>query len=151
MIIRNQMKILIFSLIFVLMFIPFSLALPSDTAAAYSFDAGSGTNLIDYSGNANTGTIVGPTWTAGKYGNALLFDGINDRIDIPNSASLDISGNGISISMWVNPQQLTSGDSVILAKFWSATKVSPYYQYGIELTGGNIPTFYFGSRIIIPF
>src|SRR6185295_17042980 len=43
--------------------------------ASYSFDASSGTSLVDQSGT-NTGTLMnGPTWVAGKNGNALSFDG----------------------------------------------------------------------------
>ena len=54
---------------------------------AYSFDAGSGTSLADSSGSANNGTISGPTWTtAGKNGNALSFDGVNDWVTIADSA-----------------------------------------------------------------
>ena len=44
----------------------------SGLVAAYGFDEGSGTTVTDQSGNGNTGTITGATWTAtGKYGNAL--------------------------------------------------------------------------------
>ena len=44
--------------------------------AAYSFDEGSGPTAADVSGHGNTGTLVGATWTsAGKYGNALSFNG----------------------------------------------------------------------------
>ncbi len=40
--------------------------------AAYSFDAGSGRSVADFSGNGNVGTITGATWTTrGRYGNAL--------------------------------------------------------------------------------
>ena len=40
-----------------------------------------GTPVADISGNGNTGTISGATWTAGKFGQALSFDGINDLGD----------------------------------------------------------------------
>ena len=45
----------------------------------YNFDAGTGTTLVDQSGNNFVGTLVnGPTWTSGKYNGGLAFDGVND-------------------------------------------------------------------------
>ena len=49
-----------------------------DLVAAYSFDEGSGTQAADSSGTGNTGAIQNATWTtAGKYANALSFNGTN--------------------------------------------------------------------------
>ena len=40
--------------------------------AAYNFDEGAGTTLIDRSGQGNTGTISGAAWTTqGRFGSAL--------------------------------------------------------------------------------
>lgn len=115
-------------------------------AAAYAFDEASGTTATDTSGNGNTATLVnGVARATGKYGQALSFDGINDYISIPNSASTNISGNALTLSMWINPQPLASGDSVVIAKFWGTTKASPYYQFGLELGGGNRTDFYIGT------
>jgi hypothetical protein len=47
--------------------------------------------------------------------------------------------------MWINPQPLASGDSVVIGKFWNTTMSSPYYQYGLELTGGTVPNFLVGT------
>ena len=47
--------------------------------------------------------------------------------------------------MWINPQALSGGDSVVLGKFWNPTMTSPYYQYGLELAGGTVPVFYIGT------
>ena len=66
---------------------------------------GSGIILVDDSGNGNIGTLQsGTAWVTGHNGNGLNFDGIDDRIDIANSSSLEISGRNIGISMWINPQ-----------------------------------------------
>ena len=48
---------------------------PVGLVAAYGFDEGTGTTVADTSGNGNTGTVAGPTWTIGKFGAALSFDG----------------------------------------------------------------------------
>jgi hypothetical protein len=60
----------------------------------WPFDEGSGTIAKDYSGNGNDGTIYGgATWTTGKVGGALSFDGVDDYVRVNPSASLDITNN----------------------------------------------------------
>src|SRR5262249_16155184 len=86
----------------------------------------------------------GVAWVTGQHGKAASFDGVNDYITIPNSASTNISGNALTLSMWINPQQLASGDSVVIGKFWNPTMASPSYQYGLELQGGT-PNFQVGT------
>jgi hypothetical protein len=80
----------------------------------------------------------------------LSFNGVNNYLSIPNSPpgispSLDIAGNALTLTMWINPQPLIGGDSVVLGKFWNTTMTSPYYQYGLELDGGSTPRFYVGT------
>ena len=46
--------------------------------AAYGFEEGSGTTIGDVTGQSNNGVASGTTWsTAGKFGNALVFNGTN--------------------------------------------------------------------------
>ncbi len=60
--------------------------------AAYGFDEGSGASVADASGNGNTGTIANAAWsTAGKFGNALSFNGSSAKVSVPDSASLDLT------------------------------------------------------------
>jgi hypothetical protein len=122
---------------------------PAGLVAAYSFDEGKGTTVADASGNGNTGTLKnGPTWTAGKYGSALSFDGVNDYVVVPNSTSLNISGKQITISLWVNITDRGGPDMVLLGKPWfSGSMTYPYYQYGIEFDANGAKTidFYFGD------
>jgi hypothetical protein len=114
--------------------------------AGWSFDEASGALATDSSGNDNTATLVnGVARGAGNYGGGLAFDGVNDYLSIPNSVSLDVSGTELTLSMWINPQALAGGDSVVLGKSWNATMASPYYQYGLELAGGTVPVFYVGT------
>src|SRR3989338_5705843 len=55
----------------------------------WKFDEGTGLSAGDSSGNNNTGTLVnGPTWTTGKIGQALNFDGVDDYVKIPGTATL---------------------------------------------------------------
>jgi len=48
----------------------------------YGFNEGSGNTTADASGNANVGTLSGPSWTtAGRYGYALSFNGTNAYVE----------------------------------------------------------------------
>jgi hypothetical protein len=96
---------------------------PSGLVAYWKFDEGSGTTVSDSSGNGNTGTLVnGPLWTAGRVGNGLYFDGIDDNITVPDSNSLDLSSS-FTLSAWVNPASTFTDFRSILAKNYK------YYLY----------------------
>ena len=69
--------------------------------AEYSFDEGTGVALLDSSGNGNDGTISNATWTMGKNGSALSFDGASSRVTIPDAASLDLT-TGMTLEAWVD-------------------------------------------------
>ena len=76
--------------------------------AAYSFNEGSGTTVGDASGTGNNGTTSNTTWSAaGKYGGALSFNGTSARVNIPNSASLQLT-SAMTLEAWVNPTATTS-------------------------------------------
>ncbi|OGH14905.1 MAG: hypothetical protein A2687_04640 [Candidatus Levybacteria bacterium RIFCSPHIGHO2_01_FULL_38_26] len=80
----------------------------------YGLDENSGTVINDSSGNSNNGTAQnGPVWSAGKYGSALHFDGVNDHISIPNSPSLNPTN--ITVSAWINSTASTA-DGIIVNK-----------------------------------
>src|SRR2546429_1107321 len=71
--------------------------------AAYALDEGSGTTVADTSGNNNNGTISAATWTsAGRFGNALVFNGTSARVTVPNAASLQLT-SGMTLEAWVFP------------------------------------------------
>jgi hypothetical protein len=72
----------------------------SPPVASWGFQEGVGTTAADGSGNGNTGTLLGPTWTIGAFGNGLTFDGVNDRVQVADSSSVDIL-SAITISAWV--------------------------------------------------
>jgi chitodextrinase len=91
-------------------------AMPAGLVAAYSFNEGSGTTVTDLSGNNNTGTIVGATWTpSGKYGNALAFNGSSSYVDLGNPTSLQLTGS-MTVEAWVNAAADPADDGQIVAK-----------------------------------
>lgn len=65
---------------------------------------GSGTTVADLSGNHNQGTVIGPTWTAGKYGPTLLFAAAsNNRVGFTNEI---IGAGDCSIVALINPASI---------------------------------------------
>jgi hypothetical protein len=85
--------------------------------AAWSFDDGAGTTARDSSPNGNTGTLLnGPTWTTGRYGGALLFNGANTLVRVNDSNSLDLT-TAATFEAWVYPTvAATVGWRTILQK-----------------------------------
>ncbi len=78
----------------------------SDGLVGYwNMDAGTGTSVADISGNNQTGTLgsgsSAPTWSTGKFGSALLFDGTNDYVGFNASVDPVTGGNPRTISAWV--------------------------------------------------
>src|SRR5207253_2431555 len=79
----------------------------SAPAAAYGFNEGTGLTSADGSGNGLTGTLTnGPVWTAGKNGNALSFDGVDDKVSLPST--LDISALPLTLEAWVRPANFSN-------------------------------------------
>jgi GH43 family beta-xylosidase len=67
---------------------------------AYQFNETSGTTAADSSGNGKNGTLVnGPTWVAGRVGNAVNLDGSNDHVSLP--AGIVNGLNDFTIATWV--------------------------------------------------
>jgi hypothetical protein len=92
-----------------------SLAQSSGLVAAYSFDEGTGAAVLDQSGNNLTGTIVGATWTtAGRYGNALSFNGAS-YVDLGNPVALRLTGS-MTLEAWIKATGTPSNDGLIVAK-----------------------------------
>jgi len=82
---------------------------PSGCVGLWNFNEGTGTVTADSSGNGNTGTISGATWVAGKYGQALNFNGVNNYVDVGTGASLYPS-SAISVLAWINIHDINPSD-----------------------------------------
>lgn len=88
----------------------------------------------DESGNGNNGTISGAVLSADRFGNpssAYYFDGDNDYIEVPDNASLSITG-ALSISLWYRYDGRPQIWGRILSKAWGSI-TAPYICYGITL------------------
>ena len=73
-----------------------------DLILHWGFDEGSGTTAFDSSGNGHDGTIEGNvTWTVGKIGGALEFDGSDCHV-VDEAAGDYINGlDAITICLWI--------------------------------------------------
>jgi len=117
------------------------LALPMASGASpdpgivglWHLDEGSGTTASDSSGNGNDGTLLPmgsePTWTSGKYGNALSFDGVDDYVQVPDSATLRLTSN-MTVEAWVYISALASDWVRVVGK-----GDSTYRNYGLWYHG----------------
>jgi PKD repeat protein len=99
--------------------------------AAFSFDEGSGTTTGSSVGGL-TGSISGATWVSGEQtGNALSFDGVNDRVTVPDANALDLT-TGMTLEAWVRPAAVGNWATVILKE---RTGGLAYSLYGSDATG----------------
>jgi DNA-binding beta-propeller fold protein YncE len=111
--------------------------------AAWGFETGIGLNIIDASGNDNTGTISGAVWDAnGRFGNALSFDGINDWVTVADADSLDLTA-GMTLEAWVYPTVLSNWRTVLMKEITNELAYTLYahdnapYPSGLIRTGGT--------------
>ena len=110
-------------------------AVPAGLRAAYAFSEGTGTTTADASGNLNTGTLTnGPVWTTqGRFGNAITFDGTNDFVAAPDSATLALGATG-TIEAWVRLNALNRWNSVVAKGNANNDAV---HNYALEITNTN--------------
>lgn len=106
--------------------------------ASYPFN----NNANDESSNANNGTVYGASLTTDRFGNsnnAYYFDGIDDYINVQNSASLNFTGDG-TISLWVKNNQDGPGALIWKRIYSGSIGWTIYYGFSdtvITNTNGN--------------
>ena len=105
-------------------------------AAAYAFNEGTGSTTADASGNGFTGTLTnGALWTTGKNGNAVSFDGVDDKVSLP--ATLDIAALPFSLEAWVRPANRSSWH-VIFSKRSSYSAAGMRFDVGLQASDGRV-------------
>ena len=94
-------------------------ALPADIVNWYRAEG----DAADFAGG-NDGTLLnGAMFTSGKVGQAFLFDGDDDRVNIPHNANLN-PGSQFTVEAWVNPS--SSGHGRPIAQKRSSGNVGGY-------------------------
>ncbi len=97
------------------------------------------TTALDSSGNANTGTLTGtnglPKPVAGRLGQGIQFDAVDDLVTIADNALLKPTIE--TVSAWVNPRVVT-GSQVIVNNGNRNTSWSAYIlKFGVCDGGGS--------------
>ncbi|MDP8231024.1 MAG: LamG domain-containing protein [Candidatus Gorgyraea atricola] len=121
--------------------------------AHWKFDENTGILSRDASENNYDGTINGnPTWTQGKHGPCLNFDGSGDYVDVPDSVSIQPS---MSVILWAKSNTATYNAYGWLAGFRGAngfiihpnvdTKGWGGYFHNSSGTFNNIGTYTFSD------
>ena len=88
----------------------------TNQVAVLSFNEGQGTVVEDGSGSAHIGTLVnGPTWTAGKHGFGISFNGNTDYVSVANPNTLNFGTSDFTIALWIK-RQSTGKEHTILSK-----------------------------------
>src|SRR5215467_6926601 len=89
---------------------------PLGIAAGYAFDEVAGTLAADASGHGIVGTLTnGPTFAAGRNGNAVSLDGVNDYVNLGNPAALQLT-RSMTVSAWVNASSFPGDDAAVVSK-----------------------------------
>lgn len=102
--------------------------------AAYAFAEGSGTMTADRSGNNNSGTLSNTVWTTqGKFGSALIFNGTNAKVTIPDAAWLHLT-KGMTLEAWVYPATMATSWADVIMK-----QGDDYYLAGSSQSTGGVP------------
>ena len=106
--------------------------IPGDTSpcsppvAEWNFEEGKGATAYDTSGNGNNGTLTnGPTWTTGKVGKGVSFDGISSY-SVINSLS-PTSSVPVSVFGWVYPTLNTTTAQCLISR--SPNGWAPVYMF----------------------
>jgi len=102
--------------------------------AWYQFDETSGATAADSSGNGRTANLVnGPTWTAGRIGNAIDINGGTQHVSLPAGV---VNGlNDFSIATWVRLD--TTGNWRRIFDFGNNTTTNMY----LTTTNGSVIRF----------
>jgi glucose/arabinose dehydrogenase/fibronectin type 3 domain-containing protein len=108
--------------------------LPAGLVAGYSFNAASGTAAIDSSGHGNHGTLLGgATFVAGRYGNGVQFDGVDNVVRVASAPSLALS-TGMTLAAWIKPTAAQSGWRTVMQR-----QVDAYFLNASNDSGTLIP------------
>ncbi|MCD6156254.1 MAG: DUF2341 domain-containing protein, partial [Candidatus Atribacteria bacterium] len=119
----------------------------------WKFDEGSGSTASDSSGLGNDGTINGASWTEGKYGQALSFDGSGDYVEAPAIS------DERTISLWLDAEaseQMVFFDGGITDQLGKAFQLGIYRPNGLGGnstfdTGFGLYVVFWGCDIAVPF
>jgi hypothetical protein len=99
-------------------------------------------NLYDISGNGNDATAHGEAAIESdpEHGMVAVLDGNGDYLEIPNSDSLNITGDQITLTSWIYFDDVSGGPEIVLAKiFRDGQHTAPYFAYNLCILSNGTP------------
>jgi len=103
-------------------------SLADSIAGEWTLYEGAGSSASDSSGNGNTGTITGATWETTKTNcvsdNCLNFSGSNQYVSKASPVNLPSGQSARTISVWVYPNNVNPGGSIVSLSNTAATSQS---------------------------
>jgi hypothetical protein len=126
------------------------LVLCLDAANKLSY-RGSGTTWTDLSGNANTGTLTnGPTFS-NVNGGCIVFDGVDDYVDVPyNASTISFPTNNATICVWYRVSTVGDGYGALVTQRSVAGPGIQSYMISTRLYADGGGTAGVSSNTIIP-
>ena len=121
---------------------------PTGQAARWSLDESGGNTAADSSANGLHGELLGGlVFAQGRRGNALNFDGVDDRIRVPRAPAIETSS--ISVSAWVNLPNgvVQAGWATVAKKTFADDAQAPNGSYSLHFSPNsqsNHVSFYVG-------
>jgi len=126
------------------------LLVPAGTSSAnlvanWSFEGG----FLDTVGgndavpNGDTAVVIDP-----ERDRVAEFDGNGDYLQIPNSPSLNITGDQITLTSWVYFDDVSGAPEIVIAKpFQDGQHTSPYFSYGLHMLSDGTPRFWLSLSV----
>ena len=106
-----------------------SQGLDTSLESYWKFDEGSGTTVTDSVGTEPDGVIGGaPTWSEGKFGDALYFNGSSDNVWIDADLVFD---DEYTITVWFKAESLLRDQDIV--SIYALGDEYPYALHGILL------------------
>ena len=110
------------------------------TRALWHFNETSGPVVHD-TASGNDGTAYGTAVTPGRFGNARLFNGYGEYINVPSNTAFDFDTSGFTIDVWF---KTTQSDGIIMRR-----GLTPEPGFMISLLHGHIVGM-IGNRVDLP-
>lgn len=109
----------------------------SNYQAVYHLPNGTTLSAGDSTSNGNSGTLNGVTASSGEIDGGAGFNGSGNYIDAGNSSSVQITGNGITLSAWLKPTNANGNGYERLIVKEMPSNGDPYVSYALYRTSGT--------------
>tara|TARA_B100000287_G_scaffold183266_1_gene173355 strand:+ start:346 stop:2868 length:2523 start_codon:yes stop_codon:yes gene_type:complete len=112
-------------------------AYPIANTSLYQFED----NFVDTCNSSGNGSGVNtPTFSDGKFGKAIVFNGTNQGMDVPSGILPSNSSSSSSVSFWFkNTANPTAGGTGMMFNSWDGNTSNPGYALNLESAYSSYP------------